>query len=123
MSESESNATDEAKMTNEYSLKNLINMTNGIIGVSILTMPYCIAQVNETIFSYSLKLFSFKIFADVVLQSGLLLGSLALMACGLMTSYSCKLLIESSNLKRCKTFEYLAFKLFGHKGKVFIEIW
>jgi hypothetical protein len=45
MSGSESSVPHEAKMTNEYTFKNLINMTNGIIGMSILTMPYCFAQV------------------------------------------------------------------------------
>ena len=44
------------------------------------------------------------------------------MICAFLTSYSCSLLISCANIKKTKNFEYLAFKVFGHKGKLLIEI-
>ncbi len=35
--------------------QSVINMTNGIIGVSILAMPYCFSQVLQTIIRYNIK--------------------------------------------------------------------
>ena len=33
------------------SIRNLINMTNGVVGLSILTMPFCFEQVFNIILS------------------------------------------------------------------------
>lgn len=33
-------------------LKNLANMTNSVVGISILTMPYCFDQVINALFNY-----------------------------------------------------------------------
>ncbi|RNA44593.1 sodium-coupled neutral amino acid transporter 10 isoform X1 [Brachionus plicatilis] len=86
------------KMTQGITLKNLVSMTNGVVGLSILTMPYC-----------------FK-------ECGLLLGTLTLLFCALMCSYSCKLIIKTIQIAKINSFEYLAFKTFGEKGKLLIEI-
>lgn len=80
------------------SIRNLINMTNGVVGLSILTMPFCFEQC------------------------GLVLATLTLLVCALMTSYSCSLLIESSNINKIRQFEFIAFRLFGNKGKIFLEL-
>lgn len=86
-------------ISNNFSMRHLINMANGVLGLSILTMPYCFEQC------------------------GLILGAVALGLSALMTSYSCKLLLKTIETKRTKTFEFLAWKLFGYNGKVALEIW
>ena len=40
-----------------------------------------------------------------------------------MTSYSCKLLFKTAETKSSRNLEFLAYKLFGHLGKLLIEIW
>ncbi|CAF0712720.1 unnamed protein product [Brachionus calyciflorus] len=85
-------------MTEGITLKNLVSMTNGVVGLSLLAMPYCFSQC------------------------GLILGTLTLLFCALMTSYSCKLIIRTIEIAKTNSFEYLAYKVFGHRGKLFIEI-
>ena len=83
----------------EIKWQSVINMTNGIIGVSILAMPYCFAQC------------------------GIILGTLVLMASAYLTAYSCKILLKASEIKSIKTLEYLAFHTIGPNGKLFSEVW
>lgn len=78
--------------------QSVINMTNGIIGVSVLAMPYCFAQC------------------------GIILGTLVLIFSAYLTAYSCKILLEASDIKNIKTLEYLAFRTIGSNGKLFVEI-
>lgn len=33
------------KMTEGITFKNFVSMTNGVVGLSILTMPYCFKEV------------------------------------------------------------------------------
>jgi amino acid permease len=86
------------KMPPRIQLRDLINITNSVLGLAILAMPFCFAQ------------------------AGLVLGSLTLVICALLTSYSCKLLLKSVELKKIHSLELLALRLFGHKGKVMLEI-
>jgi amino acid permease len=82
-------------------------------------MPFCFEQV-----SFLLIIFGNKMYKLIFLfKCGLILGSITLIVCALLTSYSCRLLIESSDIHRVRKFEFLAFKLFGNKGKIFLEIW
>jgi solute carrier family 38 (sodium-coupled neutral amino acid transporter), member 10 len=83
---------------NNMHWKSVINMTNGIMGISILAMPYCFSQC------------------------GILLGTLSLFFIALLTSYSCKLLIHSSDMKRTRSLEYLALCTLGTNGKIFTEL-
>jgi solute carrier family 38 (sodium-coupled neutral amino acid transporter), member 10 len=78
--------------------QSVINMTNGIIGVSVLAMPYCFSQC------------------------GVILGTLVLIFSAYITSYSCKILLEASDIKSIRTLEYLAFRTIGPNGKLFVEI-
>lgn len=96
-------------------------MTNGIIGVSILAMPYCFAKVSRRRHRQSSEIVSDCVF--VFLQSGIILGIVMLVLSGIMTSYSCKLLIKSAVIQRSRTLEYLSFRTFGRNGKLLMEIW
>ncbi|XP_044269478.1 putative sodium-coupled neutral amino acid transporter 10 [Tribolium madens] len=75
-----------------------MNLANSIIGVSILAMPYC-----------------FK-------QCGILLSVLILLISSIMSRLACHFLLKSAIKARRKTFEFLAFHVFGSLGKFSIEI-
>lgn len=78
--------------------RNMINMANGVIGISILTMPFCFYQC------------------------GIILGILTLGVSLLMTSYTCHLLMKSAELKKTTNLENLALRTYGPIGKVLFEI-
>ena len=86
------------KMTQPIKLRDFINMTNGVLGLAILAMPFCFAQ------------------------AGIILATLTLAVCALMTSISCKLLIKTVEIKKIGSLEFLALRLFGHRSKVLLEI-
>jgi len=73
-------------------------MTNAVLGISILTMPYCFGQC------------------------GIILGLVAMAVSGFMTSFSCKLLMKISQMNKTNNLEFLAFKAFGIVGKVLLEL-
>ncbi|EFA00767.1 putative sodium-coupled neutral amino acid transporter 10 [Tribolium castaneum] len=75
-----------------------MNLANSIIGVSILAMPYC-----------------FK-------QCGILLSVLILLTSSIISRLACHFLLKSAIKARRKTFEFLAFHVFGTLGKFSIEI-
>lgn len=103
----------------EVKFGELIVMTNSVLGLSILTMPFCFQQVYLMFFS---GFFNLIIIISYLLQCGLILGTLSLVTSALMTSYSCKLLVSLINMKKTKTFEFLALRIFGHKAKLLLEI-
>uniref|UniRef100_A0A6P7GAI0 Sodium-coupled neutral amino acid transporter 10 isoform X2 n=1 Tax=Diabrotica virgifera virgifera TaxID=50390 RepID=A0A6P7GAI0_DIAVI len=76
----------------------VMNLANSIIGVSVLAMPYC-----------------FK-------QCGIILSILLLMISSVVSRLACHYLLKSAIISRRKTFEFLAFHLFGSIGKLAIEI-
>nr|CAI5823165.1 unnamed protein product [Callosobruchus analis] len=76
----------------------VMTLANSIIGVSILTMPYC-----------------FK-------QCGIMLSILMLFVSSVISRLSCHFLLKSAIIARRKTFEFLAFHIFGSAGKFAIEI-
>lgn len=76
----------------------VLTLANSIIGVSILAMPYC-----------------FK-------QCGILLAIIILLFSNLISRLSCHFLIKSAIIARRKTFEYLAYYIFGGFGKFVIEV-
>ncbi|XP_050304365.1 putative sodium-coupled neutral amino acid transporter 10 [Anthonomus grandis grandis] len=84
--------------TQEGHSGHVLTLANSIIGVSILAMPYC-----------------FK-------QCGILLAIIILLVTNLISRLSCHFLIKSAILARRKTFENLAYHLFGELGKFFIEV-
>lgn len=79
-------------------VRNTINLGNSIIGVSILAMPYCFERC------------------------GILLGSLLLLASGLLTRLTCHLLLKAAITARRRNYEFLAFHTYGPTGKLVVEI-
>lgn len=76
----------------------VMNLANSIIGVSILAMPYCFHEC------------------------GIILSILMLLTSSVISRLACHFLLKSAIISRRKTFEYLAFHIFGSLGKLAIEI-
>ncbi|XP_069124766.1 putative sodium-coupled neutral amino acid transporter 10 isoform X2 [Argopecten irradians] len=79
-------------------LPHVINLSNSIIGVTILAMPFC-----------------FK-------QCGILLGAVLLFFCTWLTLVSCRLLMKAGVTSRRRSYGFLAYYTYGAPGKLAVEI-
>jgi len=86
------------KAVNMAQMKSVVTLSNSIIGVSILAMPFC-----------------FK-------QCGIVLAIVMLYLSGLLVKATSYFLLKSAIMARRRNYETLAFNVFGAAGKMAIEV-
>ena len=78
--------------------KHTVNLGNSIIGVSILTMPYCFEKC------------------------GIILGLLLIFASSILNRVGCHFLLRSAIISRKKNVSHISYLIFGSTGKLVIEL-
>ncbi|VDM42660.1 unnamed protein product [Toxocara canis] len=76
----------------------VFNLTNCIVGVSVLAMPYCLQQC------------------------GIVLGTVLIALCSLLTKITCHLLYKGAVITRRRSYEALGLYAFGSGGRRVVEM-
>ena len=84
-------------MAGDPDAPHVVNLINSVVGVGILTIPFC-----------------FK-------ECGLLLGAIVLAFAGFATFSSVALLLEAAVAKSKRNYEFLCKACFGATGKIGVE--
>ncbi|KAF6031411.1 SLC38A10 [Bugula neritina] len=82
----------------ERELPYILNLANSIMGVSLLAMPFCF------------------------MRCGILLGTLLLLLSTYLTTVTCGLLVKAGITSKRRSYEFLAYDLFGATGKLAVEV-
>ena len=85
-------------LTMTDSIGSTINLVNSVIGVSLLSMPFC-----------------FK-------KCGIILSIVLIVLSNLLNRFSCYLLLKSAIIAKRRNYELLAFHSFGSTGKLLVEL-
>ncbi|XP_067935576.1 putative sodium-coupled neutral amino acid transporter 10 isoform X2 [Watersipora subatra] len=76
----------------------ILNLANSIMGVSLLAMPFCF------------------------MRCGILLGTVLLLISTMLTTITCGLLVKAGIMSKRRSYEFLAYDLFGASGKLAVEV-
>ncbi|XP_061181707.1 putative sodium-coupled neutral amino acid transporter 10 [Saccostrea echinata] len=85
-------------MAGQFNWPHVLNLSNSIIGVTVLAMPFCFQQC------------------------GVVLGTLMLFFCTWLTLMSCRLLITAGISSRKRSYGFLAQYTHGAPGKLAVEL-
>ena len=105
----------------KMSLRSIITLANSIIGVAILSMPYCFKQCGIILATVMILFSGIIVKVSIVGDSGDTHQTNPLKS-HFSIQVSCHLLLKSALLARRRNFENLAFHTFGNSGKLFIEL-
>ncbi|KAI3365595.1 hypothetical protein L3Q82_010676, partial [Scortum barcoo] len=84
----------------------IMNVVNSIVGVSVLTMPFCFKQVGHLCRFQDNSMDLCHVFkcSSVLLQCGIVLGTLLLFFCSWMTHKSCMFLVHTASGTKRRTY-------------------
>lgn len=85
-------------MSGDSYLPHILNLSNSIIGVTMLAMPFC-----------------FK-------ECGMILGTLLLFFCTWLTLSSCQMLMKAGLSSKKRSYGFLAYHTHGYPGKLAVEV-
>uniref|UniRef100_A0A915PKD4 Amino acid transporter transmembrane domain-containing protein n=1 Tax=Setaria digitata TaxID=48799 RepID=A0A915PKD4_9BILA len=89
---------DLLSLSNFNQWPHVFNLANCTVGVSVLAMPYCLQQC------------------------GILLGTILIAICSVLTKLTCHLLYQGALLARRRSYESMASYAFGSSGKCLVEL-
>ncbi|XP_076075555.1 solute carrier family 38 member 10-like [Mytilus galloprovincialis] len=85
-------------MSEDSHIPHILNLSNSIIGVTVLAMPFCYKEC------------------------GIVLGTILLFFCSWLTLSSCQMLMKAGLSSKKRSYGYLAYYTHGSPGKVAVEI-
>ncbi|XP_071128414.1 putative sodium-coupled neutral amino acid transporter 10 [Mytilus edulis] len=85
-------------MAEDSHIPHILNLSNSIIGVTVLAMPFCYKEC------------------------GIVLGTILLFFCSWLTLSSCQMLMKAGLSSKKRSYGYLAYYTHGSPGKVAVEI-